>query len=138
LGTCATDKPDDCAKRAIFSKFSVESIPGSTCAVQLTNQQPAEAATSTATKTTTTALMVDKTGNSGFKLPIEVVGPLGFLAGALCAVLVLTAVGCFQKQGMQRVPEAPTQRTFQQSQVNSNSLVSLASIAEMQEAEQQA
>jgi hypothetical protein len=135
MGACATDSPDDCAKTATFSKFSVENIPGTACVVQLTNQEPAEPP---ATRTTTTALMVDNGGNSGFQFPLEVVGPIGFLAGALCAILVLTAYGCFQKHGMQRLPEAPTHRTFQQSSINSNSLVSLASIAEINEAEQQA
>jgi hypothetical protein len=146
MGACASDSPHECGKQTTFSKFSVESIPGSACVVQLTSQgpakpaKPAEPAAAPATKTTTTtAFIVDEGGDSVFQVPPRLVGPLGFLAGALCAALPLTAFGYFQKQGMERVADAATtQRTFQTSSMNSNSLMSMASIAEMQESEQQA
>mmetsp|Transcript_32471 Transcript_32471/g.63948 ORF Transcript_32471/g.63948 Transcript_32471/m.63948 type:complete len:152 (+) Transcript_32471:2-457(+) len=143
MGACAVDSPDDCGKTTTFSKFSVETIPGSACVAQLTSQGPAEPAVAPATNTTTTTVLVmveegNSGSDSGFQFPPDLVGPLGFFGGALCAVSAIAIFGCFQKQGMQRVPEAPTQRTLQQSQANSTSLVSMASVAEIQEGEQQA
>eukprot|EP00419_Tripos_fusus_P016361 CAMPEP_0172742734 /NCGR_PEP_ID=MMETSP1074-20121228/130376_1 /TAXON_ID=2916 /ORGANISM="Ceratium fusus, Strain PA161109" /LENGTH=91 /DNA_ID=CAMNT_0013573347 /DNA_START=1 /DNA_END=273 /DNA_ORIENTATION=+ len=83
MGACAIDSPDDCGKRTTFSNFSVEAIPGSACVVQLTSQRPVKPAVAPAanmTMTTTTALVVDEGGDSGFQFPRELVGPLGFFS----------------------------------------------------------
>jgi len=140
-GACETDDLD-CGKRAKFSSFSVDAIPGTSCMATLTDQQPAsdQPVESTVTTTTTTAtatktnFVAPEAGNGNGKIPLEVVGPLGFFAGALSATLAWGAVlGYYRHRQSQPVSESPQQRTLQHSQASSQSLVSLASVAEQQQ-----
>jgi len=100
-GPCATDRPGACGKSTKFSNFSVAAIPGTMCKAKLTNQQPAEpdlvdlvtdapAEESTAAATTTTFLATEDTADEAgsFAVPIQAVGALGFLAGALSMGIV--------------------------------------------------
>jgi len=150
-GPCAIDTPEDCGKTTKFSNFSVAAIPGTLCKAALTNQQPAvqtdalamESTTTTDMKTTTvtttpttTSLVFTDTGGAGelggFEMPMGVVGSLGFLSGALSVSIVFLVMGYIRSRQSQQMPERSAHRTLQQSMRSSNSLVSLASIAEQQ------
>jgi len=156
-GPCARDSPDDCGKRTKFSNFSVTTLPGTACKAKLTDQQPAEPdvlvtdapdvlvsdasakestttmTTATTTTTTTTTLLasadIAERGAGSFKVPIGLVGTLGFLAGAMCVSIVFVVMGPGYIRGSQS-------QKMKQTLPSSNSLVSMASAREL--AQQQA
>jgi len=143
-GPCATDSPDDCGNKTKFSSFSVDSIPGSLCMATLTDQQPAgkdfwhtDAMESTVTATaTTTANLVASTGKGKGEIPLQAVGSLSFVAGAFSASLICAVLGYVRNRKPQQTSERQEQRTLQHSQASSQSLVSLASVTEQQQAGQ--
>jgi len=144
-GPCATDSPDDCGNRTKFSNFSVDTIPGSLCMATLTDQQPSgrdwsntdamesTVMSTTTTTTTTTTNLVASNGKGKSGIPLEAVGPLGFFAGAFSATLICAVLGYVRNKPAQQTSERPEQRTLQHSQASSQSLVSLAFVAEQQQ-----
>jgi len=140
-GACAADKPDDCGKWAKFSNFSVSAIAGSACVSKLTDQEPAKPGLSeTESMATTTSPMASEDtigkGVGSFDIPLQVVAPLGFIAGALSTSLLYVVMGYIRNRQSQQVPQTPQMRTLQHSMASSNSLMSQAIIVEQREAEQ--
>jgi len=151
-GPCARDHPDDCGKRTKFSNFSVAAIPGAVCKAKLTDQQPAEpdllvteasdvSVTDASAMESTTTLpasndIADR-GAGSFRVPIGVVGTLGFLAGAMSMSIVFVVrsyIRSRQSQKMQRtLPSSNSlvSMAMQRTLPSSNSLVSMASAQDL-------
>jgi hypothetical protein len=136
-GPCAIDSPDDCGKRTTFSNFSVAAIPGSTCMAKLINQPQAEVDGSKTdahakdyTVTTAESLVASEdvaaNGNSGVQVPLQLLVPLDFSAGAMSTMLIVCLMGFICSRQTQQIPVLPEQGTTHSSLVSSTPFVTVS------------